>query len=346
MKNTCPKCGSTYKVNSKYCHVCGNKRNSYNYMKIIGIIFLVIAFALSTSSIMFVHSCINEFSVDRKEKAKTEKEGKEYAIKYIKEKYGFDINVKSTYAEINDEGSWVEKHELTNFVYNTVEYNNKQFKVLVDLNNLSETRDTYQQEEIFEAIKNKINAVTGINAINILIFNNFELNQDFYAVDYFDGSNLESIIESEKDRGLFDHSSYLSYECHYINADLSNVNLEEYDFAADIIYLINFKDKDSYNQTRNWIYDKNIDFYQNAINLKEVYTLIDNKPKYINFNLQEYDGFYYYDPTGKTHTINKLNETVYWDSSDIEKIVTDSYSIDIDEDDTVYIFYPINKLIT
>ena len=124
-----------------------------------------------------------------------EKQAKIHASQYISEKYGFEAEIIDARAETR-EGTLFPSYTSTGYAYVTAKYGDKEFDIYITGENAYESgRDTYQKEEILEAIEKKAGEIFKFLTDNLYVNVNYKgVYEDLMITTYYDGNNIEEII--------------------------------------------------------------------------------------------------------------------------------------------------------
>ena len=246
-------------------------------------------------------------------------QGRKNAINYIKNKYGFVPEIKSVDASSDCSSvCGALDCDLTGYVTVKATYNGKDFKILIDGEEVNTNgKDDYQFDEIKEDIVNYFKNKYSYNVedyylkLNVVGINEYYNHEVDKVLPYIDRLELYYIGDFDlKKIDLFEFEKYFGD------------NKTKYSTDGQSIILINFRNKEKYTKYKS-LNNPEVLFegdYYNTINIfKESSTyLIKDFSGYINTNYQRY-GFLDY------------NDEVYIDRLDYK---TDKITIsDINLDD-------------
>ncbi len=261
-------------------------------------------------------------SEENKEKAKKyEAQGKEMAVNYIKEKYGFDAKVLSSKAETNRVS--LGPLFLTGNVYVEMSHNKKKFYVRVPVagDDYDEIADSYQNDEIKKALLEKLEDI--FNSKIVEFKSPVEYNTVgrygggiVYNSKYFDGSNLELFV-TEFDASIINAKELDSYNHQQLETLLGDNHVKIY----------NYKSKKAFEQYPA-IKNNMISISSNAIHMKGyyVYQGFEKKLFYYKVDINENDLILVIEDhaTKKIYSIDNYEKTKISDS-DMEKIYEMEY---------------------
>lgn len=171
-------------------------------------------------------------------------QAKQNAIKYIKEKYGFKPKVIGVDIYVKDNSGspipfLVGKKVLKNATLE-MEYEGKKFKMYISWGDTKESYDTYQNDEIEAAVKQKLTEVLGECA-----------RVDFTEVwshVFYNGKNLSEVLESTW------HGTNAA-DIYMVDADLSKLTYDEMVdmFGENCNYcILNCKDREGFEKIDAW----------------------------------------------------------------------------------------------
>ena len=230
--------------------------------------------------VIFLTGCFGLSAENKKIKKEYEKEAKVTAKTYIKDKYGFDAKVVK--AEAQTERNSLGPLFLTGIVHVTMNYNNKEFYVLVPVKNeYSKIGDTYQNDEIKKDYIKLIKSF--FKKEPDYIDTNYDKESSNYYMTYFDK-------KYDKNSNIIDFLPALS-TIYYINyKDFNKVDIEKlYSTLIDnpdnhqtTIY--NLKDKDGYKYISK--YGDHWNFEEYKLASIKFYSSIASFDKY-NFDIND-----------------------------------------------------------
>lgn len=288
---------------------------------------------------LFLTGCYSKS--ERKLARQYEKQGKDYAINYVKEKYGFPFKVKSVIAERNCDVLWgcLDSSPSGN-VDVKLKANNKTFSVTVfglDDGEVS-AADDYQHEKIEKDLINYLKENISFNLYDYKV-NTFDL-----ITEYYD-NNLEDMLRYIDD-----------VELYYIGEnDLSvlDINKIESFWKNDhSLKLINFKSRENCEKYKKVHFEnlsltseemKNI-YIDNIIEIKDGKKEFYQINNITNYNDKVYI-YAYKDNSSHAISLSKMNslknyQKLYKELKNrkIEQ-VTDAYSI-LGSSSVLYIYFP------
>ena len=154
-----------------------------------------------------------------------EKQAKENAVEYVKQKYGFEPIGKSAYCKNASSGPIPNiSPNPSGDVYVTLQYDKTVFSVYIAGDEeTTDGIDNYQLSEVTEAVEDYLKTLTDSSAEEIslcygaFLSNSITRDGNGMVETYFDGTNLKEVLTENK----------LRIALSYIDADLSEVNTEE-----------------------------------------------------------------------------------------------------------------------
>ena len=156
-----------------------------------------------------------ESKEERAQRKENEKQAAEQAVQYIYEKYGFTPEVLSSNSDYLG-GMFGNRYCQTYFI--KMVYEEKEFLVFIDG---EEARDSYQHEEIYQALRTEINdripgaielRLEGHQFFHRAVATNYK---DCLCSEYFDGTNLIEVLNDCRGR----------FRAYYVHGDFSDESL-------------------------------------------------------------------------------------------------------------------------
>lgn len=227
-----------------------------------------------------------------------EKQGRQNALEYIEEKYGFQPKILDVTCEkVNSSPIPDFWPAPTGNVRVSMIVDNREFCVLISGNEETAAGyDDYQRDEIVEALEREMIEHTGLKAEELFVSYGYYRSTDLtdkrnaMVNTYFNGSNLREIMEEN------DFSIIYSY----IDEDLSEISTEKIiqEIGEGDYLLVSYRSKDDYENSDG--HDYNIagyplafDIEHNGIFIREFYFFSEQEDEYVVNHMGEYDGFYY-----------------------------------------------------
>ncbi len=271
------------------------------------------------------------------------------AVNYIKEKYGFEATVKS-----------VQVPRLGEFdpfpgsaVFVAMEWADDEFVVrIAGDEETSEGFDNYQQEEILSALKDEVDALTGIDAEDAFAvygdYMEYEVGKKSWnglVAPYFTGENLNEVLTG----------GYVKPDVTiiYINQEIAGIDVDKIKEQTGINQLL-FVDYDSkehyedvvrsakgYNGTALrpiWDTKQNLPF------INEYLTVEYKEVAYVSCEKKVVDGILFItELPGETVTVEKLSGFTDGFTKKNAEFVFDVYALET-ESDIVHVFVPTEAL--
>lgn len=205
------------------------------------------------------------YSEDRKMR-KVETQSARYAVKYIKQKYGFEPNVVSIdakYSEVQDLYDFFVGHGFLYDAVITMEYKGNTFEVYnsSDTTSLNFFYDNYQEEEIKQAVydyylKRFDNLKPDSYSISLFFlgYKNQRSRPGFHIHEFYDGTSIEDLIvnnhisihfeynniENFKDLFDMDINTLPAAVFVYNNRDIEDKDTEYYEYFDDTKHYTRF----------------------------------------------------------------------------------------------------------
>lgn len=285
------------------------------------------------------------YSKEKKEHIeKLKKQGRENAINYIKEKYGFEPKIMSSKTESMADPGGITSH-LTGKVFIECEYKSKKFAIYIDgEQKTTDGMDDYQKDEITKDIENYIISKIELKPYKISV--EYSTNgktgmlRKFYTKD-----NIKEIADD----------SYIVVTVEYINEKSLRFIKDNNVFYDGLPYTINFinyksvGDRDISNISLSYSgLEKSLK--ENALYIKDACVSNGFGNKYYKFNLKQIDDIYYYVEYESNDNI-KLEHTKPFEAKNLVgrgtvkdiKSVSKTYKINttkINGKMKIYIYYP------
>lgn len=274
-----------------------------------------------------------------------ETQGKENAINYIEDKYGFTPNIVKIEA-IKEDPYMIPDFSTppTGRVSLELSHNNKKFIVEIQGDRKTiDGGDNYQYEEIesdiLEIIKKDTNMDPYKHSINFGIFTTKNLINEYYNKD-----NLNELIDSLNFNIVLEYINKPSL----INNDYKNIT--ENFINCSQFGIINYKSMEQYNnKLEKMISFEMFDNYitGNAINIDYAFFINQKNIVHYNMDMIEFDDIKYYDLNKKESIIvnkSKLDDIKNWNGHGVLEAIqiSDAYSIETDAIN-LYAFIPLNK---
>jgi len=291
---------------------------------------------------------------EKKEMRMFEKTGKNNAIEYIESKYGFTPKILEV--KCKKKGSAAVPNlfpEATGDVYVEMSYNGKKFWTFINgEEHTTYGYDNYQAEDIRKAFLDQMEKLLNCNVERFRLGYGLDVtreidNREYGLVNnYYDGKNLKNILEDSRCNIA---------EIVYVLKKDSNIEKENVfnNFGENATYLlVNCKDTEAANSMRDFkfeMYENNMDMniHTVAIYIRD-YTLIkDADKKYVKYNIEKFDNFYYMLEEGTYCNFEKtkLDHISNWNGRGFlnAKQIYNGYSIYTDAQ-TIDIWIPMDKL--
>ncbi len=303
--------------------------------------------------IMLLTGCISE-----EERAQAEAwraQAEKNAVSYIEEKYGFKATVVDS-ATQKTESLFSAKYTSKTLV--TMEYEGKQFKVLVDGEEeyMDEAADNYQKAELVEAVKEEVTTIFGVEPDffdvsggkneQAAIGNGEEFFDMFYST-YYDGTNLEEVLTEEilyccaefvgdlDLEGLYEKNKTSLFEDKYVHSVFVTYESRENRELSDVHSRVKM--------------DTAIHNY--AIYIKDALMVEQGEATSQKFSIGQCDDFYYMNVGADTSQYSISEGAELYDADDWNghgfanaKFATDkAYYLEGDAESFLYIYIPEEK---
>lgn len=302
--------------------------------------------------ILFLAGC--GYTKEEKELMKQySKQAKINAKNYIFDKYGFEADIIDTYLEKCGTGPIPDfSPPPTSWVYVEMKYNNKKFHVYITGEKEStDGYDNYQfdivKKAFMEYVKNKLKVEPVM--CNFYYGENYPFYEKYNGLihQYYDGTNLKEALSSKGFRAVFEYVNDVDFK------SIHNSNYFDGYLEDGLMLFVKYPTENAYDKVSTHLYNilgtpQTNDLYENAIYIDNA-LLVDNiGDEYYEFNLNEYDGFYYLDSDNNEKV--KFSKTLPEDPSNWKgkgtidaKIISDAYSIETSAK-SVRIYFPISKI--
>lgn len=275
----------------------------------------------------------------------TKKIGRNNAVNYVQEKYGFKPEV--IYAERIHYWYWFKMYWENN-VKVKMRYEGKEFWVYISgEKKTTDGKDDYQAEEIREAVNERVSSYLGCEPLWVDSW--YCINSDYSK--YYDGTNLDSFL-NEVGSDLFIST---------VGLDVEKIDLKPLakDMNASNIVILDYLSEEDYSIARSLNYAGYFDFpelnnYQDMVSGEGVYgylPLLDEYAKvdgegnseYLKVKLKEAHGFLYGKCDETDTCIEKVSADIIKElgmsEEDIGAEDVDVYSVDASSG-TTYIYLP------
>lgn len=301
-----------------------------------------ILLALTASMLMMV-GCYSKET--RMQIAEYTKQGKENALVYIEEKYGFEAEVLSV------DWEHIERAPIPDFaptpngiVYVQMKYEDNEFYVKIRGDRMTTNGyDNYQAEEIRDAFAEQMEEITGLHAEQIKLLygeeRTYNPESKYYGLvsTYFNGDNFYDIFENSNNS--YDNRVVVSV----IRQDISSLPYEKIQetFGESAVYLFaNYRSEQDYahmgdDQIRAiWGFPvtNNVDKY--ALFIEDYVQLEKNEVDYKKYTVKKHDDIYYVLKNGTYAEFKKtlMGNANYWRGYGAANCrqVHEAYEIDTD----------------
>ena len=244
-------------------------------------------------TIIFTITGCSFSEINKEQKNNYEKVARENAIRYLEKKYGINVEIIKTEAEINfiNDVNFGKRETLTGSVYVTCKYNSKQFEVYIS--GKEETLDgfdNYEYDKINKDVTELISRKVGGGYKRITLYYGLKNNLGYNGLisGVYDSSNIELFINANK----------INILSEYINSNIK-LNKEFSNLTNSKILIVNYSDNESYNKSNfynsfNLSDDEDFLVKINFIGVKEAYYYNFGHEKYYSFNVWKNSNIYYY----------------------------------------------------
>lgn len=316
------------------------------------VLLIVILSACVIFAVLFLLGAINDSKKQKEINSANIKGAKANAVKYIKEKYGFEATVKTAVLE-----RMPPRNPLTTVLLE-MEYQDKIFNVYIDGSyDNTAGMDNYQADEIKSALKELgDNTVSGVCDVWIASGNDAHASKGDISIwaenmfsDYYDGTNLFEIISKYSTKIVF---KYIQTDV-YKNEDWSvwdDLIKNNDEMSVKFISYRSQKELEKGiigTEEKYAVYiDGYASLYSESQDIDESLTAYAVETK--NYVLYETNGFYYY-IKGNENADVKVTETEpydlsLWDSDKVNKVVSPAFFVEADRECEIYIFYPVSAI--
>lgn len=278
------------------------------------------------------------YSAEERKQAKIyEKQGKANAVNYIKEKYGFEAEVKSAVCRRLGEFDPTPSES----VFVTMVYDGREFLTEIDGDaETTEGVDNYQCSEIVAALKQELENVTGISSEEALVvygayreFACIKDNKNGLVAPYFDGTNLTEVLSD----GHYSPSVVASY----INREIESLDVETVKKAVGVetLLFVDYDSREHYETiTQPWYNAEGTpiehDIERHIPYINE-YLVSDRKETvYVNCEKKAVDGMLFVtENREEIVTAEKVSEFIGGFEKEGYKLVFDVYRLETDSDE-------------
>ena len=287
---------------------------------------------------------------EKKEMKRYEKQGCENAKNYIKEKYGFDAEIKDLTCEKSNSGAVPDfSPSPTGNVFVKMKYHGEEFYVVIS----GETKNTngidnYQLPEITTALKQELYEIMGVHAEGVYVSygaSNDEKNGMIHAV--YDGENLAEILQDESPKVAV---SCVDYPINQIS--VSEVSRKT---GVDTMLLVDYESQKAYQSVRQPYY--NLDGWPIETDIEDQLYQVNGyrvvsagEDNYMKCEKKIHDDIILI--TEKPEERVDLEKTVLdsqdnWNGNGFidAKQVADAYAVETDSE-KIYVYFPVGKLHT
>lgn len=181
---------------------------------------------------------------EKKAMKRYEKQGRENAKNYIKEKYGFDATIKKLTCETYNSGPVPDfSPSPTGNVFVKMNYHGEDFSVVISGENTNtDGIDNYQLKKIATALKQELYEITGFHADGVYVSygeygsTNEEKNGMIHT--FYDGENLAEILQNESSRAVIS----------YVNHPVDQIHVSEVSWktGVDTMLLVDYESQEAY----------------------------------------------------------------------------------------------------
>lgn len=297
-----------------------------------------IAFMLTICSVLALSAC--GYTAEEKAlMAQYEKLGKNNALEYIENKYGFEAKVKSVTCQTVDSSPIPDFSPApTGGVFVDMEYEGKTFRVYVTGEEASEEGyDNYQADSIEQAIKKAATNIAGEIVGIQLCYGRFcvlDTHKNYGLVNtYFDGDNLSEVLEAAGyNRAIISTVGQ--------RLDVIEQGMMVDSFGENVYYaLVDYESYDCYNVADDKSF--NLTGYPIVYQIEDYALFIDeyrvfqsDTEEYMDFQVAKYDDFFYCMIEGTYCNFEKtsVNTPSNWNGRGFinAKQIYDAYAVDSD----------------
>lgn len=288
---------------------------------------------------------------EKKEMKRYEKQGRENAENYIKEKYGFDAEIKDLTCEKYNSGAVPDfSPSPTGNVFVKMNYHGEDFSVLIS----GETKNTdgidnYQLPEITTALKQELYEITGVQAESAYVCygenSSTDDEKNGMIHTFYDGKNLTEILQEESPEVVV---SYVDYPVNQI--PVSEVSRKT---SVDTMLFVDYESQEAYQSVRQpyynlggWPIANGIEDQLYQVNGYRVVSA--DEDNYMKCEKKIRDDIILI--TERPEEQVNLEKTVLdsqdnWNGNGFidAKQVADAYAVETDSE-KVYVYFPVGKL--
>lgn len=270
---------------------------------------------------------------------------KENARNYIMEKYGFEAEITDAVLE-RQYGMFASTPLTTVFV--RMNHNGRSFGVYIDgSSSNTDGCDNYQAEELQAAVQEECESL--LPGVRSVIISSSDVSTPYDPIEtecinmhreYFDGTNAADVLLS---------SPSCKITACYVDTDFSALqNTHSLDkFCSGNLDTVSFISYRSEDALKNGLLDTGA---ANAVYADCCYTLTNSGGIMKNYEIGNYDCFYYYVEDGNLSDVSfsKItpDDPSVWDGHGAldAEIASDAFSVSSDKECTVYIYFPTDKI--
>ncbi len=300
-------------------------------------------------TVLFITGC--ETKEERAQRKKNEKQAAEQAVQFMYEKYGITPEVLKSNSDYQQGMFGVDYRQayLIKMVYEEKEF-------LVYMMQDGQVRDSYQHEEIYQALRTEINdRIPGVTEFRLYGYQFFRSNdyrsfKDCLCSKYYDGTNLFEVLNDCEG----------TFWAYYVHGDFSDESrftwlyntdseTEESSNAFDG-HFISLRSEDLFapvsfidGGAREAIY---VESYRNT------------KGRYVQYNLKQYGDLYYlirlddYGYDQPDHDVLSISDGVPPSRRELSEIclgfhnytLSEVFGLSIYEKASVIVFYPVSEI--
>lgn len=290
---------------------------------------------------------------EKKEMKRYEKQGRENAENYIKEKYGFDAEIKDLTCEKYNSGAVPDfSPSPTGNVFVKMNYHGEDFSVLISGESKNTNGiDNYQFQEIITALQQELYDITGMREESAYVCygGNGSIDEEKNGMihTFYDGKNLAEILQEESSKMVI---SYVDYPVGQI--PVSEVSQRT---GVDTMLFIDYESQEAYRSVRQPYYNLGGWPIENGIEDQlyqvEGYRVVSaDEDDYMKCEKKMQDDIILI--TEKPEERATLEKTVLdsqdnWNGNGFidAKQVTDAYAVETDSE-KIYVYFPVEKLHT
>lgn len=290
---------------------------------------------------------------EKKEMKRYEKQGRENAENYIKEKYGFNAEIKDLTCEKYNSGAVPDfSPSPTGNVFVKMKYQGEEFSVFISGEKKNtDGIDNYQLPEITTALKQELDGIAGYHAESVYVCygENGSVNDEKNGMihTFYDGENLAEILQDESSQMIV---SYVDYPVDQI--PVSEVSLKT---GVDTMLFVDYENQQAYQSVRQpyynlggWPIENGIEDQLYQLNGYRIVSV--GEDNYMKCEKKIQDDIILI--TEKPEERVDLEKTVLdsqdnWNGNGFidAKQVADAYAIETGSE-KVYVYFPVGKLNT